>query len=62
MQMNKSCTNLLSGPLLALRLLSGCGMEKISEGHMEITGEEQNVENTGGQCVPLPVTQIQVLI
>lgn len=62
MQMNKSCTNLSSGPLLALRLLSGCGMEKISEGQVEITREEQNVESIDGQCVPLPVIQIQVLI
>lgn len=62
MLMNKSCTSLLSGPWLALCLLSGCGMEKVSEGHREITGEEQNVGNTGGQCGPLPVTQIQVLI
>lgn len=37
----------------ALCLLRECGMEKISEGQVQITREEQNVESIDHQFVPL---------
>ncbi|ELW61831.1 60S ribosomal protein L5 [Tupaia chinensis] len=37
-----------TGPLLARRLLSRFGMDKIYEGQVEVTGEEYNVENIDG--------------
>ncbi|ELW63084.1 60S ribosomal protein L5 [Tupaia chinensis] len=38
-----------SGPLLAHRLLSRFGVDKIYEGQVEVTGDEYNVESIDGQ-------------
>ena len=40
---------IVTGLLLACRLLNRFGMDKIYEGQVEVTGDEYNVESIDGQ-------------